>query len=687
MRRWAKLAAAAGLVLAPALAAAQIPFLTGPQDVSQMRSILNELIRRINLALYTATAPRIPAQNYGNCIWDGTHDVASCLSLAFSAAADQRGIVTLPPFAATYPISTAMSVATSYVGLDCGGTGLKWTGATGGRMLAFLTPYGSTANKRLQLNSASNCTFDGNGTAADGIYGQSLFKPFFKNVTLTGFNLALTAATPAAPTLGQTPGGAIGATTYYARIAYTDDSGHETAGSAEASFAVGANNLLTVTSPGASGNATGYNVFVGTAAGQSYLQNASPITLGTGWTEPTSGLIAGRQIRTFNNSGSAFIMDIVPAVNGVTFGEPTDYQNANIEGLQINNAAYTSNGIYMSAYVDATGPHANASYNNFIGSQLIQVGGSNAVGLICEGCDNNGFDDIRIYGTNSVELTVYTYDANNLFSANGMNFGHLYYSGTFIVRGTSTYACSAYTTPLPARVCPRANQIYALDATNGTPDPDIRAGANLNFGRNDGQRTGFSFFGTTGTSAVVPGLTVSNSLGLRNSCTAHAQGLTSGIFLCSNDSSRMLNMWGVTGGDEYYLRFAGSAGALNLELQHPTGTGNFVISPRTNFANGLFPNVDLTPSIGAASSRFADIFTKRLIDNNGTHNWILDFGIGASPGDGAFDVSHDGTSRINVSAAGTITLNGTTIAVPPTSCAGLAAGTLWNNAGTPAICP
>jgi hypothetical protein len=37
--------------------------------------------------------------------------------------------------------------------------------------------------------------------------------------------------------------------------------------------------------------------------------------------------------------------------------------------------------------------------------------------------------------------------------------------------------------------------------------------------------------------------------------------------------------------------------------------------------------------------------------------------------------------------ARTTTVNGTLIAVPPTSCAGLPTGALWNNSGLPAICP
>jgi hypothetical protein len=104
-----------------------------------------------------------------------------------------------------------------------------------------------------------------------------------------------------APTLASSAGGTMAATTYYVVYTYTDAQG-QTVASPEASLAVAADYLLTVTSPAASTNATGYNVYVGTATGQETLQNSSPIALGTNWTEPTSGLIAGTALPTINST-------------------------------------------------------------------------------------------------------------------------------------------------------------------------------------------------------------------------------------------------------------------------------------------------------------------------------------------------------------------------------------------------
>lgn len=97
--------------------------------------------------------------------------------------------------------------------------------------------------------------------------------------------------TPAAPTLTYTAGGSLAATTYYVTITYTDANG-ESAHSAEASIAVPASNLLVVdTPPTAAPDANGWNVYAATASGSELLQTSSPVSIGSNWTEPTSGLL------------------------------------------------------------------------------------------------------------------------------------------------------------------------------------------------------------------------------------------------------------------------------------------------------------------------------------------------------------------------------------------------------------
>jgi hypothetical protein len=99
---------------------------------------------------------------------------------------------------------------------------------------------------------------------------------------------------PTAPTLSAVVSGALAAATYYVRTTYITTTG-ETMPSGESSLAVAANSVLRVTSPAAQTGATAYHVYAGTTADEETLQTGTgAITIGTDWTEPTSGLVVGR---------------------------------------------------------------------------------------------------------------------------------------------------------------------------------------------------------------------------------------------------------------------------------------------------------------------------------------------------------------------------------------------------------
>src|SRR6185437_2968711 len=126
------------------------------------------------------------------------------------------------------------------------------------------------------------------------------------------FTMPPPVAPPSAPTLGQSAGGTEAAETVYVKITYTNPSG-ETVPSAESNFAKSLNNLLTVTSPAASGNAAGYNVYASTTTGTETKQNATPINLGTNWMEPTSGLTnTGATVPTINTTPSMILTGPYP---------------------------------------------------------------------------------------------------------------------------------------------------------------------------------------------------------------------------------------------------------------------------------------------------------------------------------------------------------------------------------------
>jgi hypothetical protein len=111
-------------------------------------------------------------------------------------------------------------------------------------------------------------------------------------------------AAPALPATTTSVAGALAAVTYYVKTTYVNASG-ESPASAEKSQAVAANSILGVTSPATATGATGYNVYVSTTTGQEVRQNATPIAIGTAWTEPTTGLIAGA---TAPSTGSAVVI-------------------------------------------------------------------------------------------------------------------------------------------------------------------------------------------------------------------------------------------------------------------------------------------------------------------------------------------------------------------------------------------
>lgn len=105
--------------------------------------------------------------------------------------------------------------------------------------------------------------------------------------------------TASAPTLGSTAGGTLAATTYYVVFTWVlqtqDGTLYESPASAEASLAVSADYLLTVTAPVPPQMpyaVVGWNVYASETSGTETLQQAN-IAIGTGWTEPTSGLVSG----------------------------------------------------------------------------------------------------------------------------------------------------------------------------------------------------------------------------------------------------------------------------------------------------------------------------------------------------------------------------------------------------------
>jgi hypothetical protein len=152
--------------------------------------------------------------------------------------------------------------------------------------------------------SAGQTTFQGVGPELFMANGVDLKK--WNGTALTNWGIAAPAAAPtlaikggappASPSLSTTAGGTLtGQGTFYVRTTFVTPFG-ETTGSAEAYVAVPDNNEMVVAYPSSPpSNATGWNCYVGRAAGGETLQNTSPIALTTNWTQtamPTIGTAA-----------------------------------------------------------------------------------------------------------------------------------------------------------------------------------------------------------------------------------------------------------------------------------------------------------------------------------------------------------------------------------------------------------
>jgi hypothetical protein len=97
------------------------------------------------------------------------------------------------------------------------------------------------------------------------------------------------AATPAVrATVGSLPAG-----TYWVRVAWTDAGGAEGCASDPANLPVEAGSGLVVSAKKPPENATGWNVYVGTAPEETQRQNEQPIGVGTEWQMPDRGLVEG----------------------------------------------------------------------------------------------------------------------------------------------------------------------------------------------------------------------------------------------------------------------------------------------------------------------------------------------------------------------------------------------------------
>lgn len=166
---------------------------------------------------------------------------------------------------------------------------------------AFGTTDGSTTQYQLTKSDGSYWS--------EPVQGLNGTPSIYANGTQV---LATGTGTPPAPTLGQVAGGTKAARTLYVKVSYLSTLARVPGGglggsceslpSAEASYAVSANNLLTISPPPIGQGISGWNIYIGTTAGSETL--ASSLLIGQSYTEPTGAIPSGAAPRT--SDGTTF---------------------------------------------------------------------------------------------------------------------------------------------------------------------------------------------------------------------------------------------------------------------------------------------------------------------------------------------------------------------------------------------
>lgn len=136
--------------------------------------------------------PQYSVLQYGALCDGSTNDSTAIQSAINAAQSAGGGSIILPP-GKTCAISTTLAVSASNVGFHCPAGGLnlyalnpttqpttgcwlKWTGSTGGTMMSFISPSGSTSNFPIQGVFLEGVDFNGNaGLAANAVEIQSVW--------------------------------------------------------------------------------------------------------------------------------------------------------------------------------------------------------------------------------------------------------------------------------------------------------------------------------------------------------------------------------------------------------------------------------------------------------------------------------------------------------------------------------
>lgn len=230
---------------------------------------------------------------------------------------------------------------------------------------------GSASGTLLAINAAAG--YSGDLVNVEQAGGEIFEIAQNGSLSYTGDVISKDVPSPtSSPTLGSVGGGTLGATTYYVEYAWNNANGR-TLASSEASLAVAASHLLSVTIPSFPAGVTSAEVYVATLSGAEKDQGSITTSAGT-WTEPTSGIVGtGASPNTANFTGARFVLDalnnsaLIDYKSGNLFFDTSgsggfdQFQNANgAITLNLNNGNNTlvsqnNSGIATPLYIEGPG--------------------------------------------------------------------------------------------------------------------------------------------------------------------------------------------------------------------------------------------------------------------------------------------------------------------------------------------
>jgi hypothetical protein len=379
------------------------------------------------------------------------------------------------------------------------------------------------------------------------------------------------------------------------------------------------------------------------------------------------------------NGGNILSFDVVPAINGTTFGSNINIQDGVARGLLVDGRYGTSRGIYLGSHMTPTGNAGNASYFR-VEDWTVYGNGPGTTAIYSWGADNVRFGIGRVFNAGGIAVdleiatqTVLTTTANTNSSTSLTNLA----STTNLVAGQSITGAGI---PNGTTITGIAGTTVTLSKAATATATGVSVTARSMFGSGDNV---FEHIAAWSGSLIARGQTT------HPSCTSPAAPLnpswcTFGNKFLQLDIGNGTPLPTVEPGAD--LQFSASTGfnvgtgLIGGGLQVPAFWGAGSLGLRNNCYNAAVANARNT--IGYLCPGDGEFFHFDSLEGD-----RLTWQLGGGPA-GNYDLlllQPAGTGKFFIQPK--VQANGGLIVNIPTSCSGQPAGTLWNNAGVVNICP